>query len=69
LPSPTSGEEAYIQKLLEIINTEKVDLWVSCSGVVTAVEDGEAAEAVERHTKCLAIQFGASMTRMFYEKH
>ena len=69
LPSPASGQEAYIRELLEIINNEKVDLWISCSGVMSAVEDGEAADAVEKYTKCLAIQFGTNLTRMLHEKH
>ncbi|TVY36251.1 hypothetical protein LOCC1_G006466 [Lachnellula occidentalis] len=72
LPSPAEegrGEKVYTQKLLEIINTEQVDLWISCSGVMSAVADGEAAEAVERHTACVAIQFGSQLTRTLHEKH
>lgn len=69
LPSATSGKDAYILKLLEIIKAERVDLWISCSGVVSAVEDGEAADDVRKYTKCLAVQFGADMTRMLHEKN
>lgn len=32
-----NGSGSYLQSLLNIILSEKVDLWVSCSGVATAV--------------------------------
>jgi hypothetical protein len=69
LPLVASGSSLYIQKLIKIIKEERVDLWISCSGVMSAVEDGEAAQAVERFTKCKAVQFGTSLTRTLHEKH
>ncbi|TVY33986.1 hypothetical protein LSUB1_G006883 [Lachnellula subtilissima] len=74
LPKDEKGEKeddemVYTQKLLQIINTEKVDLWISCSGVMSAVADGFAADAISRHTKCIALQFGSQLTRTLHEKH
>jgi catechol O-methyltransferase len=69
-PTPgSSGAMKYTEELIGIIKKEKVELWVSCSGVASAVEDGEAAEAVERVTKCKAIQFNVEVTSTLHEKH
>lgn len=67
-----SGHEpstVYVQDLLRIILAEKIDLWVSCSGVASAVEDGEAKEIVEARTACKAIQFDIEDTQTLHEKH
>ena len=68
-PSSTSDPRAYISSLLDVIKKEDVDLWISCSGVASAVEDGEAAEAVQRMTSCRVVQFGVDMTGLLHEKH
>jgi len=67
-PTATSSD-GYVQSLLSIIRHEQVDLWVSCSGVASAVSDGEAKEAIERETKCKAIQYDVKTTEMLHEKH
>lgn len=70
LRKPTSKSAGpYFQDLLDVITKEKVDLWVSCSGVASAVEDGEAKEIVEARTSCKAIQFDVKTTQMLHEKH
>lgn len=63
-----SGSDPYTESLLKIIKQEQVDVWVSCSGVSAAVEDGEAMEIVEARTSCRAIQFDAPTTRTLHEK-
>ncbi|SMR60321.1 unnamed protein product [Zymoseptoria tritici ST99CH_1E4] len=69
-PKPTpNGSAPYIQGLLDVITKEKVDLWVSCSGVASAVEDGEAKEIVESRTSCKAIQFDVRTTQTLHEKN
>ncbi|KXS98943.1 hypothetical protein AC579_6733 [Pseudocercospora musae] len=65
----SGGSAAYIQGLLDVILKEKVDIWVSCSGVASAVEDGEAKEIVEKRTKCRAIQFEVADTQTLHEKN
>lgn len=68
-PDPKLGSARYIQGLLDVVTKEKVDLWVSCSGVASAVEDGEAKEIIERRTSCKAIQFDVETTQTLHEKH
>ena len=67
-PSSKDGSSPYVGSLLDIILNEKVDLWVSCSGVASAVEDGEAKEIIEARTPCKAIQFNVKTTQMLHEK-
>ena len=72
LPSPagrTKCAERYAQRLVSIIRREKIDLWVSCSGVASALEDGYAKELVERLTRCKAVQFDVATTQQLHEKH
>lgn len=70
--SPVRGSthySNYAQDLLELIQKEKVDLWVSCSGVASAVDDGHAKELIEQQSACRAIQFNVSTTSTLHEKH
>jgi hypothetical protein len=60
-PSNDEGTAAYIQDVLSIILKEKVELWISCSDI-SATDDAEAAEVIERRTKCKAIQFDHTLT-------
>ena len=66
---PETGAAAYIHDLLAIVRREKVDLWVSVSGVGYALEDAHAKEIIERRTPCKAIQFDVNLTRILHEKH
>ena len=68
-PDAKNGPAPYIQSVLHAIGENKVDLWVSCSGVASAVEDGMAMEVVQARTPCKAIQFDAATTRTLHEKH
>jgi hypothetical protein len=68
-PDAKSGPDPYIHSLLRIIQSENVDLWVSCSGVASAVEDGMAAEIVAVRTGCGVIQFNVATTQVLHEKH
>ncbi|KXJ90766.1 hypothetical protein Micbo1qcDRAFT_120302 [Microdochium bolleyi] len=66
-PSTTSSRE-YIRSLVDIIEAEDVNLWVSCSGVSSAAEDAEAKEVIEARTKCRCIQFDVATTMELHEK-
>ncbi|RDW75202.1 hypothetical protein BP6252_06344 [Coleophoma cylindrospora] len=61
--------KAYANQILELVRRERIELWVSCSGVATAVEDGEAAEVVGRETGCKVVQFGAGWTAVLHDKY
>ncbi|RKF73996.1 putative carbamoylphosphate synthase large subunit [Golovinomyces cichoracearum] len=58
LRNPISeGIDAYISQVVSIVRTEKIDLWISCSGVATAMEDAKLAEVLRERTKCKVFQF------------
>jgi hypothetical protein len=70
-----SGDDAepYIDSILSIIQHEKVDLWISCSSVVAAVEDGQVVRLAEKAAKASnrrfeAIQFREDVVEKFHEK-
>lgn len=67
-PSPQHGAAQYIRDLVYIVEKEEVDLWVSCSGVASAVEDSQAKELVEQTTGCKSIQFDVKTTGTLHEK-
>ena len=64
----SGGSAHYAQKLLDVVRREKVDIWVSCSGVASAVEDGLAKEVIERQSDCRCIQFDMQTTSILHEK-
>ncbi|KAL9044649.1 MAG: hypothetical protein Q9214_002225, partial [Letrouitia sp. 1 TL-2023] len=64
----SSGPSDYIFALLQIITRERVDLWVSCSGVSDEVVDGTARDVILRQTQCKCVQFSASLTEQLHEK-
>ncbi|OLN87973.1 hypothetical protein CCHL11_00359 [Colletotrichum chlorophyti] len=69
LQKPTRGNaDPYLASVLRVIELEKVDLWVSCSGVGSAIEDGVVKEVVEARTTCKAVQFDVARTRILHEK-
>ena len=68
-PSKRKGPAEYIQGLLDIVRKENVELWVSCSGVASAVEDGMAMEIIEARSGCRAVQFNVKTTQLLHEKH
>lgn len=63
-----SGAEAYVHSLVDLIKSENVDLWISCSGVATSLEDAQAKEVIEQTTSCKCIQFDVNLTTKLHEK-
>jgi hypothetical protein len=47
-PLPAEGGEPYVRALVDIAKAERVDLFVPCSGVATALEEAEAAERMRQ---------------------
>ncbi|KAK1978834.1 hypothetical protein LZ30DRAFT_598225 [Colletotrichum cereale] len=69
LQRPGRGSsDPYLDSVLRIVSREKVDLWISCSGVGSAVEDGIVKEVLEARTSCRAVQFDVARTRILHEK-
>lgn len=63
----------YIRQICRIVKHEGVDLWVSCSGVASAVEDAMVKEALDnmplaKGTRCACIQFDVKTTSTLHEK-
>lgn len=71
LPQPNGqdGTAYYIQELLKIIRLEGAELWISCSTIISAVEDGQAKEVIEKRSDCEVIQFHATTMTMLHDKH
>lgn len=55
----------YISGLLDIINREKVDLWIPYSDRVTPVEDGMAKSVVESRTACRCLHVNIDYATLF----
>jgi hypothetical protein len=68
-PDTEETAEQYIQELRDIIESEDVELWVPCSSGGFSIEDGEAAEALQKQTNCKVIQFGVTLTETLHQKH
>ncbi|KAF1943458.1 hypothetical protein EJ02DRAFT_453363 [Clathrospora elynae] len=74
LDTPSGDDvEPYIDSILTIIQREKVNLWISCSSVVAAVEDGQVVRLAEKRAKeqgrrFEAIQFREDVVEKFHEK-
>lgn len=70
--TPPDGKDAepYIDSLLHVIKTEKVDLWISCSSVVAAVEDGQVVRLAEKAMGegFMAVQFREDVVERLHEK-
>jgi hypothetical protein len=65
--------EPYIDSILSVIRSESVDLWISCSSVVAAVEDGQVVRLAQKAAKekgrvFEAIQFNEDVVEKFHEK-
>jgi hypothetical protein len=74
LDTPNGDDaEPYIDSILSVIQTENVDLWISCSSVLAAVEDGQVVRlatkaAKEKGRTFEAIQFNEDVVEKFHEK-
>ncbi|KAL2794594.1 hypothetical protein BJX66DRAFT_351182 [Aspergillus keveii] len=64
------GATRYIDTLLDVIRQEKVDLWISCSSVEGAVEDGEVAKRAREEIGSAfeAVQFDSEVVEKLHEK-
>lgn len=74
LDTPSGNDaEPYIGSILSVIRNEKVDLWISCSSVIAAVEDGQVVRLAQKQAKEAgrrfeAIQFYEDVIEKFHEK-
>lgn len=67
-PSRSGVTDRYLDRLLEIVLQEQVDLWISVSDVNAAVQDATVKEIIEARTSAKAIQLGVQHIRQLHEK-
>jgi len=58
-------KDHYMSRILDIINREKVDLWIPCSPKATALEDATARQVIESRTSCRCIAFDTELITCF----
>ena len=60
IPNERAGATLYMKDLINIVETEQVDLWISCTSQVSATEEGQARELLEHRTPCKSLQIDAA---------
>lgn len=58
-------KDHYISRLLDVINREKVDVWIPCSPKASSIEDATARQMVESRTSCKCITFDEDLAICF----
>lgn len=64
----TPEDDPYIRRLLLIAEEQQVDLWLSVSDVNAAVQDGQARDILQRHTKTRCIQLSQENVELLHNK-
>lgn len=67
-PRNSQGKRAFFDQMQEIIRTEQIDIWISCSGVATAIEDAQLIRVLENTSKCRCFQFNEEATYLLDDK-
>ncbi|KAE8393068.1 hypothetical protein BDV23DRAFT_150030 [Aspergillus alliaceus] len=57
----------YVSRLLDIIQREKVDVWIPCSSRASVLEDAMAKQAIESRTSCKCIHLDTELANQFSE--
>ncbi|KAJ5958693.1 uncharacterized protein N7479_005843 [Penicillium vulpinum] len=58
-------KDHYISRLLDVIQHDKVDLWIPCSPKASPTEDATARQVVESRTNCKCITFDTELAACF----
>jgi hypothetical protein len=56
MANASSGATLYMRDVIRIVEEENVQLWVSCSDMVSPTDDGQTRELLEHRTTCRALQ-------------
>jgi hypothetical protein len=56
MPNASSGATLYMRDLVRIVQDENVQLWLSCSDLVSPTDDGQARGLLAYRTDCKALQ-------------
>ncbi|KAJ5490707.1 hypothetical protein N7539_002274 [Penicillium diatomitis] len=71
IETPVNNKKShYVQTLLNILKSEKVNLWISCSSVTDAIEDGEVLKTAQEMlgSSFKAVQFERDVVAKLHEK-
>lgn len=68
-PRGPHGKQAFFDQMLSIVKTEQIDIWISCSGVATAIEDAQIMQLLEKNTTCRCFQFNEQATMSLDDKY
>ena len=68
-PRGLKGRKVFFEKMLSLVREEKIDIWISCSGVATATEDAQVMQLLETHTQCRCFQFGEEAVTSLDDKY
>ncbi|KAJ5145782.1 O-methyltransferase family 3 [Penicillium bovifimosum] len=63
------SKDHYVSRLLDIIQREKVDLWIPCSPNSTSIEDGMTRQVIESRTSCKCIALQTELANCFADPH
>ncbi|RAL14406.1 uncharacterized protein BO97DRAFT_404321 [Aspergillus homomorphus CBS 101889] len=55
----------YSARLLDIIQKEKVEIWIPCANEASALDDAAAKQVIESRTHCKCITLDASLAEIF----
>ena len=58
-------KDHYTSRILDIVQREKVDIWIPCSPKATAIEDAMTRQVIEGRTSCKCIAFGSELAASF----
>jgi catechol O-methyltransferase len=66
----SSNTDPYVDSLVAVLLEERVDLWISCSSVVSAVEDGRVVDIARKSMgpSFQAIQFSPDVVQQLHAK-
>ncbi|PWY79134.1 hypothetical protein BO70DRAFT_54973 [Aspergillus heteromorphus CBS 117.55] len=79
IPAPASSTGAgagsgsgYVARLVDVVQREKVDVWIPCSefglGVDLGLEDGAAKRVIEGRTECKCVTLDGEMAGVFGDR-
>ena len=54
----------YVSRLLDIVNREKVDVWIPCSERISVLEDAMAKQVVESRTNCKCMHLDTELANL-----
>lgn len=58
-------KDHYISRILDIVQHEKVNVWIPCSPKATAIEDATARQVIESRTNCRCIALDPELVACF----